>query len=63
VDAWLDSTLVNVQRVGRLLQDLHLHALEIRPVSRDINNVRNNRPDLIEPLPAQPDRPLQLTLA
>jgi putative SOS response-associated peptidase YedK len=63
VDAWLDSTLVDVQRVGRLLQDLHLPALEIRHVSRDINNVRNNRPDLIEPLPAQPDRPLQLTLA
>jgi putative SOS response-associated peptidase YedK len=63
VEPWLDPTITDTATVGRLLHDLHLPALEIRPVSRAINNVRNNRPDLIEPLPAEADRPLQLTLA
>ena len=63
MDGWLDPAITDVSTVGRLLHDLQLPALEIRPVSRDINNARNNRPDLIEPLLAEPDRPLQLTLA
>jgi hypothetical protein len=37
--------------------------MEIRPVSRDVNGVGINRPDLINPAEDAVDAPLQLTLA
>lgn len=37
--------------------------VEIRPVTRDVNKVGTNRPDLIDPVADAADAPLQLALA
>jgi hypothetical protein len=37
--------------------------MEVRPVSRDVNHVDANRPDLINPIEDAADAPLQLALA
>jgi putative SOS response-associated peptidase YedK len=37
--------------------------LEVRAVSTAVNKVTNHGPDLIKPVPAEADRPLQLAIA
>ncbi|NAZ75205.1 SOS response-associated peptidase, partial [Kineococcus sp. T13] len=55
-DAWLDPSLDEADDVRALLgavpRDLFLGgALEAHPVSREVGDVRNHRPDLLEPVP------------
>lgn len=47
---WLDSGLTDVARVAQLLEPAAPGLLEAYPVSRAVGNVRNNGPELVEPL-------------
>jgi putative SOS response-associated peptidase YedK len=47
---WLDSDNTDVERLDRLLVPWAAPALVARPVSRRVNDARNQGPDLIEPL-------------
>ncbi len=58
VDAWLDPTLTDPERVLGLLQT-DATELEAYAVSTDVNSVRNNGPDLLRPLPEESDGPAQ----
>ncbi|MBE7323589.1 SOS response-associated peptidase [Nocardioides sp. Y6] len=49
-DAWLDTTLTDADRVTALLTPASPGLLEAYPVSRAVGNVRNNGPELVEPL-------------
>jgi putative SOS response-associated peptidase YedK len=65
-DAWLNPDMGGGDdAVSALLappsEDL-IAALELRPVSALVNSVRNNGPELLEPLPAEEAEPLQLDL-
>lgn len=66
-DAWLNPDLrADDERVTELLrppsEDL-IARFELRPVSSRVNNVRNNGPELLEPIPPeQVSEPLQLDL-
>jgi len=54
-DAWLDPTTENVRDVLDAAVDAApavAGTLEARPVSTAVGNVRNNRPDLIDPVPS-----------
>jgi len=48
-DAWLDPGLTDPERVRGLLTPAMAGTMEAYPVSRAVNNVRNNGPELIEP--------------
>lgn len=48
-DAWLDRDRTDGEQAEALLRD-PIDALEHHPVSTDVNNVRNDRPDLIRPV-------------
>ncbi|MER6576979.1 SOS response-associated peptidase [Nonomuraea sp. NPDC001023] len=48
---WLDPGLTDTERASRLLVPAEAGRLAAYPVSTDVNNVRNNGPDLIKPLP------------
>jgi len=66
-DTWLDpDTDASADAVAALLTPPSpelVSRLELRPVSPRVNNVRNNGPELIEPLPAEDvAEPLQLDL-
>ena len=66
-DAWLDPDIGSAdERVTGLLVPPSpelVAELEIRPVAPAVNNVRNNGPELLEPLPPdQVPEPLQLDL-
>ena len=50
VDAWLDPTLTDPDRVRELLAT-DATDLEAYAVSTEVNNVKNNGPQLLEPLP------------
>ena len=50
-DRWLDSTLPDPAELNGLLVPTPDGELEIYPVSRAVNDVRNDGPDLIEPIP------------
>ena len=63
LDAWLDPARQEPGHVAELLQGIEAPALEIRPVSRAVNRVGTDGPQLIEPLPEHTDVPLQLALA
>jgi putative SOS response-associated peptidase YedK len=63
VDAWLDPRLTATDKANKLLRGIKVEQMEIRPVSRDVNGVGINRPDLINPAEDAVDAPLQLTLA
>ncbi|MGN6162785.1 MAG: SOS response-associated peptidase [Marmoricola sp.] len=52
-DAWLDPTLTNVAEVTSLLQPAAPGRLLAVPVSTLVSNVRNNGPELIEPIPLE----------
>ena len=47
---WLDPDVTDVDQVQRLIAPFAADAMEAVPVSRRVNNVRNNGPDLIDPL-------------
>ena len=49
--AWLDPTVTDADEVRRLLEPAMAGRMEAYPVSTAVNNVRNNGPSLVEPLP------------
>ncbi|HEU5155745.1 MAG TPA: SOS response-associated peptidase [Streptosporangiaceae bacterium] len=49
--AWLDPDLTDTDEVRRLLVPAMEGRMEAYPVSTAVNNVRNNGPSLVEPLP------------
>ena len=54
-DHWLDPTLADLAELQGLLVPADEAWLEAYPVSRRVNDVRNDGPELLEPLP--PDAP------
>jgi putative SOS response-associated peptidase YedK len=52
--AWLDPANGRVEDLKRLLVPAAPGRLEAYPVSLQVNNVRNNGPELLEALPAEP---------
>jgi putative SOS response-associated peptidase YedK len=52
---WLDPTLSDPDVLGRLLVPAAPGRLQAYPVSTMVNNVKNNGPELIEPLPVEED--------
>ncbi len=62
VDAWLDPTVQDPPAISDVLADIRPPLLGIREVSREVNRVGTNGPQLIEPISlAGQDRALQLT--
>ena len=51
--AWLDPTVSDAEALQGLLVPAAQGRLEAYPVSTKVNNVRNNGPELVEPLPAE----------
>jgi putative SOS response-associated peptidase YedK len=51
--AWLDPTVSGRDDLLSLLVPAAPGRLEAYPVSRDVNNVRNNGPELVAPIPAE----------
>jgi len=49
--AWLDPAVTDTDEVRRLLEPAMAGRMEAFPVSKAVNNVRNNGPSLVEPLP------------
>ncbi|MFB4312577.1 SOS response-associated peptidase [Actinomadura sp. 21ATH] len=49
-DAWLDPDLTDTERVRGLLVPAMSGTMTAQPVSKAVNNVRNNGPELIKPL-------------
>lgn len=50
VEAWLDPGIDELGPLEHLLQPAPDDAIETWPVSKSVNNTRNNEPDLIDPL-------------
>jgi putative SOS response-associated peptidase YedK len=50
IDDWLDPILTDLDKVRDLVAAVPNPELQPYPVSRDVNNVRNNRPDLLQPI-------------
>jgi putative SOS response-associated peptidase YedK len=50
--AWLDPNVSEPDELRRLLVPAAPGRLEAYPVSTAVNNVRNNGPELVDPLPA-----------
>jgi putative SOS response-associated peptidase YedK len=48
-EAWLDPQNDDLETLGKLLVPAPGSILELHPVSRAVNNVRENGPELIEP--------------
>ncbi|MEV4003853.1 SOS response-associated peptidase [Actinomadura sp. NPDC049753] len=48
-DAWLDPALTDTEQVRGLLVPAMAGTMDAYPVSKAVNNVRNNGPELIEP--------------
>ena len=48
--AWLDPTLTEPDRVNELLASIPDPNLSPREVSSRVNSVRNNGPELVEPI-------------
>lgn len=55
--AWLDPTTSAPDALKRLLVPAAPGRLDAYPVSTQVNNVRNNGPDLLDPLPTEPSAP------
>ncbi len=49
-DAWLDPELTGIDRVRGLLVPAMAGTMDAYPVSKAVNSVRNNGPELIEPM-------------
>ena len=52
--AWLDPTLNDKATLLGLLEPALPGRLEARPVSTLVSNVKNNGPELVEPIPLEP---------
>lgn len=63
VDAWLDPARTHPDAIGEVLAGIHPPILGIRAVSREVNRVGTNGPQLIAPLAGQTDAEIQLRLA
>jgi putative SOS response-associated peptidase YedK len=50
-EAWLDPGITDADEVRRLLEPAMAGRMEAFAVSKAVNNVRNNGPSLLEPLP------------
>lgn len=57
VPTWLDRDLSEAGPLEPLLGPADDDAITIQPVSRDVNNTRNNGPDLIEPVDLDEETP------
>ncbi|WP_336215718.1 SOS response-associated peptidase [Nonomuraea sp. LPB2021202275-12-8] len=55
---WLDPKLTDPKQASGLLVPAQSGRLTAHPVSTDVNNVRNNGPELIEPLPPEEESAL-----
>jgi putative SOS response-associated peptidase YedK len=53
-DEWLDPSNTDVHELSRLLVPAPFDVLTMRPVSTEVNNVRNQGPHLIEPVDPPP---------
>jgi putative SOS response-associated peptidase YedK len=51
--SWLDPAVSERDDLLSLLVPASPGLLEAFPVSTDVNNVRNNGPELVEPIPAE----------
>jgi putative SOS response-associated peptidase YedK len=49
-EEWLDPEVTDTAQVSRLLGPYPAEEMEAAPISRKVNNVRNDGPDLIEPV-------------
>ena len=54
---WLDPTVSDQEVLGGLLVPAAPGRLEDYPVSTQVNNVKNNGPELVEPLAVEPELP------
>ena len=59
-DAWLDPTRTDPDGLRELLVAAAPGRLDAYPVSTRVNNVRNNGPELLEPLPIETAAPLDV---
>lgn len=59
LEAWLDPGMTEREEVEALLRALPEPHLVPRPVSSEVGNVRNNRPELVAPLEEEPGQPPQ----
>jgi putative SOS response-associated peptidase YedK len=50
-ETWLDPENDDLEALGKLLVPAPASLLALHPVSRAVNNVRDNSPDMIEPVP------------
>lgn len=62
MDAWLDPATTDPAKVSRILAGVQPPLLALRAVSRDVNKVGNDSPDLIDPIEPE-EKPLQLVAA
>ena len=46
-ERWIDPDLVDVDELGEILRDGKTQEFSFHPVSKDVNSVRNNGPELI----------------
>ncbi|MEY2402922.1 MAG: hypothetical protein QOD38_473 [Acidimicrobiaceae bacterium] len=53
-DEWLDPENDDLDTLGKLLVPAPASLLALHPVSRAVNNVRENGPELVEPVPPDP---------
>jgi putative SOS response-associated peptidase YedK len=56
--AWLDPTVSTAEDLKKLLVPAAPGRLEAYPVSTEVNNVRNNGAQLLDPLKTEPPEPL-----
>lgn len=56
-DEWLDPEGSDLEMLGRLLVPSPPEILTLRPVSTDVNNVRNKGPHLVDPVPEPVQEP------
>ena len=61
-ESWLDCSADDPLIAGQLLAAMPEPHLEPRQVPKAVGNVKNNGPELIEPLDEQPDDVLPLQL-
>ncbi len=52
LDAWLDPKMTGLESVRELIASVPPPVLNPYPVSKAVNNVRNNSPELLAPIPA-----------
>ena len=53
-DAWLDRDNGDLEALGKLLVPVPASLLDLHPVSRAVNNVQDNGPELIDAVPEDP---------